>query len=229
MDKKKILIVEDDAPIKNLLKISLLNDNYDVLSTPSGKEAIIIVANENPAIILLDLGLPDLDGMEVIRRIREWSKIPIIVISARDQENDKIYALDVGADDYIQKPFSSKELSARIRATLRRSELFSDNIEQSVFQCGELKVDYSGHLIYLGDIEIKFTAIEFKIIALLTKNAGKVLTHNFIIKEVWGIGMADAQTLRVFIAGIRRKLENSLTAQRYIHTEIGIGYRMSIE
>ena len=228
MDNKKILVVEDDAPIQNLLRLLLIHEEYGVISTASGKEAVMLAASENPCLVLLDLGLPDLDGMNVIKKIREWSKLPIIVISARDQESEKIDALDAGADDYMQKPFSAKELSARIRAALRRTEL-AFGAESPIFKCGELTVDYSAHTVYLSDTEIKFTSIEFKIIALLTKNAGKVLTHHYIINEVWGHGMADFQTLRVFIAGIRRKLEKTLTSQRYIHTEIGIGYKMSLE
>lgn len=219
-----ILVVEDDKAVKNLLNVALKSNEYKVISTAKGSEAITLTATENPALILLDLGLEDVDGTVVIKKVREWTQVPIIVVSARGQEKDKIEALDYGADDYITKPFSTNELLARVRACIRKSKT-DVSPHSEVFISGDLKIDYSMHMVTLAGVEVHFTNIEYKLITLLSQNAGKVLTHNYIINHVWGTGGADSQTLRVFMAGLRRKLEKDITKQTYIRTEVGVGYR----
>ena len=185
-------------------------------------------ASHNPDVILLDLGLPDMDGVEVIRRIRTWSNVPIIVISARSEDTDKIDALDAGADDYLTKPFSVEELLARLRVTLRRLALMQGNTEQSaVFVNGDLSVDYASGCAYLGGQELHLTPIEYKLLCLLARNVGKVLTHKFITQSVWGGSWDnDVASLRVFMATLRKKLEAAPGSPQYIQTHIGIGYRM---
>ena len=185
-------------------------------------------ASHNPDIVLLDLGLPDLDGVEVIRRIRSWSNMPIIVISARSEDSDKIDALDAGADDYLTKPFSVDELLARLRVTQRRLGLMQNaGAEQAVYQNGLLRIDYSAGCAYLGEEELKLTPMEYKLLCLLARNTGKVLTHRFILQNVWGSSWEnDIGSLRVFMAALRKKLEGYPGAPQYIQTHIGIGYRM---
>ena len=198
-----------------------------VLSEASGGEdGIRLVAQRNPDIVLLDLGLPDLDGLEVVQRLREWTSVPIIILSARGRETDKIKALDAGADDYLTKPFSVGELMARIRVALRHSGTKQASSEPR-FETNGLVVDFEGHQVFLGAREIRLTPIEFKLVATLARHAGKVLTHNYLIREVWGPGYEDAtQSLRVHMGSIRQKIEADPSRPRFIRTETGVGYRM---
>ncbi len=221
-----ILIVEDDTPVKNLITVTLKSKNYRFITAQNGSAAIMEASSHNPDIVLLDLGLPDIDGIEVIKNIRSWSNMPIIVISARSEDSDKIEALDSGADDYLTKPFSVEELLARLRATQRRLAISASQIGGSVFQNGALTVDYAAGCAYIDGEELKLTPIEYKLLVLLSQNIGKVLTHTFITGKVWGSSMEnDIASLRVFMATLRKKLEGSDKAQ-YIQTHIGIGYRM---
>ena len=228
MNKFQILVVEDDAPVRNLITNTLKANGYRFLTAVNGENAVMETASHNPDIILLDLGLPDIDGVEVISRIRSWSNVPIIVISARSEDSDKIEALDSGADDYLTKPFSVEELLARLRVTQRRLEIMKNSTEQqSFYENGQLKIDYASGCVYLGEKEIRLTAIEYKLLCLLARNTGKVLTHKFILQNVWGSNLeTDIGTLRVFMATLRKKLESAPGAPHYIQTHIGIGYRM---
>ena len=228
MSKVTILVVEDDASVRNLISTTLKAHDYRYLTTATGESAVMEAASHNPDILLLDLGLPDLDGVEVIRRIRSWSNAPIIVISARSEDSDKIDALDAGADDYLTKPFSVDELLARLRATQRRLALArSDSPQQAVYVNGQLRIDFASGCAYLGDEELHLTPIEYKLLCLLAKNTGKVLTHKFITQSVWGSSWEnDVVSLRVFMATLRRKLERGADSPQYIQTHIGIGYRM---
>lgn len=228
MNKPLILVVEDDNSVKNLIAITLNAHDYRYLTAPNGATAIMETASHNPDIILLDLGLPDMDGVEVIQRIRTWSNLPIIVISARSEDTDKINALDAGADDYLTKPFSVEELLARLRATQRRLSVMQGETktQSSIFLNGDLKVDYAAGCAYFDGEELHLTPIEYKLLCLLSKNVGKVLTHTFITQNIWGHSWNnDVASLRVFMATLRKKLEKEGTPQ-YIQTHIGVGYRM---
>lgn len=228
MSKVQILVVEDDAPVRNLITTTIKAHEYRFITAAAGEEAVMRAASYNPDIILLDLGLPDMDGVEVIRRIRSWSNVPIIVISARSEDSDKIDALDAGADDYLTKPFSVEELLARLRVTQRRIALMqSSGARQSVYENGMLKIDYASGCVSLGDEELHLTPIEYKLLCLLAQNTGKVLTHKLILNHVWGSSWEnDVGSLRVFMATLRKKLEKAPDSPRYIQTHIGIGYRM---
>lgn len=228
MNKPLLLVVEDDSAIRNLITTTLETHDYRFLVAPNGESAIIEASSHNPDIVLLDLGLPDMDGIQIIKKIRSWSSMPIIVISARSEDSDKIEALDAGADDYLTKPFSVEELLARLRATLRRlHSLQNDNVKDSVFVNGDLKIDYMGGCVYLNEQELHLTPIEFKLISLLSKHVGKVLTHTFITKEIWGSEWeSDVASLRVFMATLRKKIESDPANPKYIQTHIGVGYRM---
>jgi two-component system, OmpR family, KDP operon response regulator KdpE len=223
------LVVEDDSKIRNFIKFSLKSQEYDCLEASTGKEAFRTISTEPVTTIILDLGLPDLDGLEIIKKVRTFSDVPIIVVSARDQDIEKVEALDAGADDYLSKPFSIKELLARIRVILRHTGTIG-NDSVSVYKQGDLEIDLPRHRVTLRGEEIHFTPMEFKVITLLLKNYGKVLTHNYILKEVWGSSMNnDVQSLRVFMANIRRKIEDNPAEPRYIITEVGVGYRFADE
>ena len=228
MSKFQILVVEDDAPIRNLITTTLKANDYRFLTADTGEGAVMETASHNPDIILLDLGLPDIDGVEVISRIRSWSNVPIIVISARSEDSDKIDALDAGADDYLTKPFSVDELLARLRVTQRRLALMqSAGAQQAVYVNGQLKIDYASGCAYLNEEEMHLTPIEYKLLCLLARNTGKVLTHKFITQSIWGSSWEnDLGSLRVFMATLRKKLEKSPDSPQYIQTHIGIGYRM---
>ena len=228
MNKPLILIVEDDPPIRNLISVALETHDYRFLSASSGGTAIMEASSHNPDIMLLDLGLPDLDGVEVIRKIRSWSNLPIIVISARSDDSDKIEALDAGADDYLTKPFSVDELLARLRVTIRRlNQTQNDSQETSVFINGPLRIDYSAGCVFLSEKELHLTPIEYKLLCVLARNCGKVLTHKFITQQVWGTAWENnVASLRVFMATLRKKLEASQDGQAFIQTHVGIGYRM---
>lgn len=229
MNKPLVLVVEDDRPVRNLIVTTLKSHDYRYLTAENGKTAIIEASSHNPDIVLLDLGLPDIDGTEVITNIRGWSNMPIIVISARSEDSDKITALDAGADDYLTKPFSVEELLARLRVTQRRLLLLksSNDVGKPVFQNGELKIDYAAGCVYLNDEEMHLTPIEYKLLCLLSHNVGKVLTHTYITMQIWGSSREnDIASLRVFMATLRKKLEPEKTDPQYIQTHIGIGYRM---
>lgn len=229
MNKAYILVVEDDVPVCNLITTTLKAHEYKFSSAKNGESAIMQASTHNPDIILLDLGLPDMDGVEVIKRIRSWSNMPIIVISARSEDRDKIEALDAGADDYLTKPFSVEELLARLRATQRRLTAMQNQtiVISSIFENGDLKVDYAAGCAYLKDVELHLTPIEYKLLCLLSKNVGKVLTHTYITQEVWGSSWDnDIASLRVYMATLRKKIEVGDNSPQYIQTHIGIGYRM---
>ncbi len=229
MNKPLVLVVEDDRPVRNLIVTTLKSHDYRYLTAENGKTAIMEASSHNPDIVLLDLGLPDIDGTEVITNIRGWSNMPIIVISARSEDSDKITALDAGADDYLTKPFSVEELLARLRVTQRRLLLLksSNDVGKPVFQNGELKIDYAAGCVYLNDEEMHLTPIEYKLLCLLSHNVGKVLTHTYITMQIWGSSREnDIASLRVFMATLRKKLEPEKTSPQYIQTHIGIGYRM---
>lgn len=229
MNKPLILVVEDDAPVRNLMTTTLKVHDYRYLTASNGSTAILEASSHNPDIILLDLGLPDMDGVEVIEKIRSWTNTPIIVISARSEDRDKIRALDCGADDYLTKPFSVEELLARLRVTQRRLAVVQAGgaAEQAVFVNGALRVDYAAGCAYMGENELHLTPIEFKLLCILSRNAGKVLTHAFLTKEVWGSSWEnDVASLRVFMATLRKKLETGPQPTPYIQTHIGVGYRM---
>jgi two-component system KDP operon response regulator KdpE len=229
VNKPLILVVEDDPPVRNLITTTLKANEYRFLTAGDGENAIMETASHNPEIVLLDLGLPDMDGVDVIRRIRSWSNLPIIVISARTEDEDKIAALDAGADDYLTKPFSVEELLARLRVTQRRLSYMSAEAMtmSSVFINGQLKVDYASGCAWLNGEELHLTPIEYKLLCLLSKNLGKVLTHTYITQHIWGRSWDnDVASLRVYMAALRRKLEPNADSPQYIQTHIGVGYRM---
>ena len=228
MNKFQILVVEDDAPVRNLITTTLRAHDYRFITAANGETAISEAASHNPDIVLLDLGLPDIDGVEVIRRIRSWSNVPIIVISARSEDSDKIDALDAGADDYLTKPFSVEELLARLRVTQRRLALMQNIMsDQAVYQNGSLKIDYAAGCAWMGEERLHLTPIEYKLLCLLAQNTGKVLTHRYILQNVWGSSWENnLGSLRVFMATLRKKLEQNPGDPQYIQTHIGIGYRM---
>ena len=229
MNKPLILVVEDDTAVRNLITTTLKAHDYRYLTAANGESAVLEASSHNPDVILLDLGLPDLDGVEVIRRVRSWSNLPIIVISARSEDTDKIDALDAGADDYLTKPFSVEELLARIRTTLRRADRLKLSLssQKDVYHIKDLTVDVAKHQVLLDGEEVHFTQNEFKILELLCIHAGKVLTYDFIQEHVWGTyGSSSNQILRVNMANIRRKLKENPSEPKYVLTELGIGYRM---
>lgn len=229
MNKTLILVVEDDAPVRNLITTTLKAHDYKYIVAPNGESAVMEASTHNPDIVLLDLGLPDIDGVEVIRRIRSWSNMPIIVISARSEDSDKIKALDTGADDYLTKPFSVEELLARLRVTQRRLAVMQAGTaaNESSFTNGRLKIDYAAGCACLGENELHLTPIEYKLLCLMAKNVGKVLTHTYITQKVWGSSWDnDVASLRVFMATLRRKIEPQPESPQYIQTHIGVGYRM---
>ncbi len=228
MENARILIIEDDKTILNFLSISLKTNGYRFETAQTGIEGISLFLSNSPDVVLLDLGLPDIDGLEVLRQLREASDVPVIVVSAREQEREKVEALDAGADDYITKPFSIGELLARIRVALRkRTPLVAEKEE---FVMDGLTVDFEKRRVSVDDGEVHLTPIEYKLLTLLVENKGKVLTHSFINKKVWGYEYVDdSQSLRVFMANIRRKIEKDTTRPRYIMTEVGVGYRFADE
>ena len=229
MNKPLILVVEDDAPVRNLITTTLKAHDYRFLTAANGESAILEASSHNPEIMLLDLGLPDIDGVEVIRRVRSWSQMPIIVISARSEDADKIDALDAGADDYLTKPFSVEELLARLRVTQRRLTVLQAGVANTepVFTNGKLKVDYAAGCAFLDGEELHLTPSEYKLLCLLCRNVGKVQTHTFITQQIWGRSWEnDVASLRVFMATLRKKLEKEPGSPQYIQTHIGVGYRM---
>lgn len=225
--KETMLIIEDEKNIGNYIETILISNGYKALRAVNGMSGLSMCTSHHPDMILLDLGLPDIDGMEVLRRVRGFSNVPIIVISARIQEREKIEALDAGADDYITKPFASGELLARIRTALRHSLQNANPQQEQIYDCDGLMIDFDKRLVTLDGNDIHLTQIEYKLVSLLAKNAGKVLTYDFMLKEIWGpYADTDNQILRVNMANIRRKLEKNPAEPHYIYTEIGVGYRM---
>lgn len=222
----KILIVDDEPAIRKFLSISLEASGYSILEAASGKEALETTALKQPDMVILDLGLPDKDGQLVIKELREWSDIPILVLSVRADEKEKVQALDNGANDYVTKPFGIAELLARVRALTRIHGLESGRIQESVFVQGDLSVDYGGHTVTLKGENLKLTRKEYDLLALLTRNAGKVLTHDYLLRQIWGPAQTDqAQYLRVHIGNLRQKLYDDPSQPRFILTEPGVGYR----
>ncbi len=228
MNKPLIMIVEDDAPIRNLISVALEAHGYKYITASNAANALLEATSHNPGILLLDLGLPDLDGITVIRKIRSWSAMPIIVISARSDDSDKIEALDAGADDYLTKPFSVDELLARLRVMTRRILQYpGDSPDQMIFINGKLRIEYAAGCAFLNDAELHLTPIEYRLLCLLSRNCGKVLTHRYITQQIWGASWENnVASLRVFMATLRKKLEASPGSPAYIQTHVGIGYRM---
>ena len=227
-NKQTILIIEDEKHIGNYMETIVISNQYKALRAMNGLQGLSLCTSHHPDLILLDLGLPDMDGMEVLQRIRGFSNIPVIVVSARNQEREKVAVLDGGADDYITKPFGSEELLARIRTALRHSARVASIAPQEQKYSREgLEIDFEKRLVTLNGKEIHLTQIEYKLVSLLAKNAGKVLTYDYILKDIWGhYADTDNQILRVNMANIRRKLEKNPAEPFYIFTEIGVGYRM---
>ncbi|MBS4804307.1 MAG: response regulator transcription factor [Clostridium sp.] len=226
--KVSILVVEDDKAIRNFISATLEVHSYNCLIAENGEQAMLRVTSNKPDIIILDLGLPDIDGVEIIKKIRMWSNCPIIVVSARSEDKDKIEALDSGADDYLTKPFSVDELLARIRVAIRKMNYDNARKEESTeFINGELKIDYISGCVFVGEEEVHLTPIEYKLICLLAKNVGRVLTHTYILKEIWGVAYeSDIPSLRVFMATLRKKIEKNCEKGKFIQTHIGVGYRL---
>lgn len=227
-NKGLILIVDDEVTIRNFIATTLKTKDYKVIKCATGKEAISLITSHCPDVVLLDLGLPDMDGIDVITEIRKWSTIPIIVVSARHNEQDKVAALDQGADDYLTKPFGISELDARIRTSMRHSSKRAlNNNEQNIYHVNDLKINYDKRIITLGKEEVHLTQIEYKLITLLANNAGKVLTYDYMLTNIWGpYATKDNQILRVNMANIRRKIESNPADPKYIFTEVGVGYRI---
>lgn len=225
---KRILVVEDDIAIGNLIKMTLTTQNYEFDIMQDGSSALQKAITFKPNVIILDLGLPDMDGLDFIHKIRSWTQTPIIVVSARGAELDKINALDAGADDYVTKPFSVEELLARIRVALRRTvnEHQIEN-ESAVFVNGHLEIDYLANTVFVNGVEVHLTPIEYKLLVVLSKHVGKVLTHNFLLKEIWqNVLQSDVPSLRVFMATLRKKIEDNPSQPKYIQTHVRVGYRM---
>ena len=229
--REKILVVEDEKSISTLISTILNNNGYEVMKARTGSEALSMISSHCPDLIVLDLGLPDMDGLDILRQIRSWSTLPVVVVSARSHERDKVTALDLGADDYLTKPFGTSELVARIRTAIRHTRTTSANNEiaqKGTYTVGELTIDYNKHQVLLRGENAKLTLSEFRIVALLGKHAGKVLTYDYIIKELWGPRAGgDNQILRVNMANIRRKIEKNPAEPEYLFTEVGVGYRMA--
>ena len=226
MNKPLILVVEDDPTVRNLITTTLRSNDYRYITASNGEAAIMAATTQQPDIVFLDLGLPDLDGVEIIRRIRSWSQMPIIVISARSEDADKVSALDAGADDYLTKPFSVTELLARLRVAQRRISSASARTGESVFRNGSLTIDYGAGCAFLKGEVLKLTPTEYKLLCLLARDVGKVLTHTYLTDKIWGSSWdSDMASLRVHMATLRKKIEKKSDTQ-YIQTHIGIGYRM---
>ena len=229
--REKILVIEDEKSISHFISAILNNNGYEALQARSGAEALSMISSHCPDLIILDLGLPDMDGMDILRQLREWSSLPVVVVSARTHEKDKVTALDLGADDYLTKPFGTAELLARVRAAIRHTRTTSGNNEiaqKGTYTVGDLTIDYNRHQALVRGENVKLTLSEFRIVALLGKHAGKVLTYDFIIKELWGPRAGgNNQILRVNMANIRRKIEKNPAEPEYLFTEMGVGYRLA--
>jgi len=229
-EKELILLIEDEPQMRRFLRVTLQSRGFRLIEAETGEEGMILAAGRNPAIILLDLGLPDMDGLEVTRKLREWTTIPIIILSAREQERDKVLALDGGADDYLTKPFGVDELMARIRVSLRHMARGEVGKEEPVFQAGELRVDFTRRQVLLDGEEVHLTPIEYRLLTTLIRYADRVVTHNQLLREVWGPRQANqVQYLRVYMAQLRKKLEADPARPRFFINEPGIGYRFKSE
>ena len=227
VNEGNILVIDDEVQIRRLLAITLSANGYKISEASTGKEGLAMAATGQPVLIILDLGLPDADGLDILKKLREWYQKPIIVLSVRNSEDDIIKALDNGANDYLTKPFRTGELLARIRVTIRQSQGITDN---PVLEFGPLTIDIANHIVRKNNELVKLTSTEFSLLALLAMNEGRVLTHQYLLKEVWGMGYIEQpQYLRVFIAQLRKKLEDDPASPKLLHTESGIGYRFSYE
>jgi two-component system KDP operon response regulator KdpE len=225
-----VVLIEDEPKIRRFLRAALSGRGYRLFEAASAQDGLTEAATRQPDIVILDLGLPDQDGLTVLARLREWSSVPVIVLSARGQERDKIAALDGGADDYVSKPFSVGELLARMRAALRRRDQVGEGAAATTFSVGSLRVDLSGRHVLVDDRDVHLTPIEYKLLTALIRHAGKVLTHRQLLQEVWGPARSeDSQSLRFYIAQLRRKLETEPARPRYLLTEPGVGYRLAAE
>ena len=228
MNKFVVLVVEDDKPVRNLMSTTLDIHGYSYLTAASAQDALLQITSRNPDVIFLDLGLPDMDGVELIRKVRTWSQTPIIVISARSEDTDKIEALDAGADDYLTKPFSVDELLARLRVAQRRLNAAQGGVSSHIFENGALKVDFAAGTAYIDGDELTLTPIEYKLLCLFCRNVGKTLTHTYLTDAIWGNTLdSDIDSLRDFMASLRKKIEKDTTHPQYIQTRIGVGYRMN--
>lgn len=226
-DKVQVLVVDDEVQIRRFLRISLEAGGYHVYEAGTGKEAILIAAKVRPDLLILDLGLPDLDGIEVVKQVREWTKMPIIILSVRDADSDKVAALDAGADDYLTKPFSTEELLARLRVALRHTQPEPD---QRAFTTGDLHIDLTRRLVTLRGEPVKLTPTEYALLRLMVQHAGRVLTHRQILKEVWGPAYIDeSHYLRVYFSQLRQKVEDNPALPKYLLTEPGVGYRLAVD
>lgn len=227
--KPLIAIIEDEIPIRRFLATTLAS-SFRLAEADQGVEGLKLIAREKPDLVILDLGLPDMDGVALIRQLREWSGVPILVLSARDQEKDKVAALDAGADDYLVKPFGVEELSARLRVALRHASRLADAPAATEFRVGDLRVDLFRRLVFRGDTPVHLTPLEYRLLAQLVKYAGRVLTHRQLLKEVWGPShVEDAHYLRIYMGQLRHKLEDNPAEPRYLLTELGVGYRLASE
>ena len=225
-----VLIVDDELPIRRFLRLSLAGEGYRVVEAATAAEALEQIAAQRPDVVVLDLGLPDRDGLAVTREVRGWSSVPIVVLSVRDRESDKVAALEAGADDYLTKPFGVGELMARLRVALRHAAIAGGTADEPMFSTGELRVDLARRQVFVAGREIRLTPIEYKLLALLVKNAGKVLTHRQLLRQVWGPEYGDENHyVRVYVAQLRRKIEADPARPRYLRTEPGVGYRLVTE
>ena len=223
-----IIVIEDEAQIRRFLRTTLTSEDYQVIEAETGKQGLTEAATRKPDLIILDLGLPDMDGVEVVKELRAWSSVPIVILSARSQENDKISALDAGADDYLVKPFGVGELLARIRVALRHVSSAANGEEEGVFAVDELKVDMIHRKITVSGAEVHLTPIEYRLLTVLVKHSGKVLTHRLLLKEVWGPNYVErAHYLRIYMGILRHKLEKDPARPRFLLTEVGVGYRLA--
>ncbi|HSB34740.1 MAG TPA: response regulator [Nitrospirota bacterium] len=229
-EKELILLIEDEPQMRRFLRITLQSHGYRLVESETGSDGLLQAASRNPDVVLLDLGLPDMDGLEVTNRLREWAQTPIIVISAREQEQDKVKALDAGADDYLTKPFNANELLARIRVAIRHSVRSRLGRDEPVFTLDNLRVDLSQRRVFLDDKEVHLTPIEYKLLMVLIRHAGKVITHRQLLQEVWGPAhVNEVQYLRVYMTQLRHKLETDPTRPRFLMNEPGIGYRLKYD
>jgi len=228
--RPSVVLIEDEPQIRRFLRAALGGNGYRLFEASNAQEGLTEVATRRPDLVILDLGLPDLDGLSVLGKLREWSSVPVIVLSARGQERDKIAALDGGADDYVSKPFSMGELLARMRAALRRRDQVGEGVAGAIFSVGALRVDLAGRHVQVDGKEVHLTPIEYKLLTALVRHAGKVLTHRQLLQEVWGPSRTeDSQSLRFYVAQLRRKLEAVPARPRYLLTEPGVGYRLAVE
>ncbi len=225
-----LIVIEDEVQIRRFLRTALTSEGYHIIEAENGKQGLVEAATRKPDMIILDLGLPDMDGVEVVKELRTWSSVPIIILSARSQESDKIFALDAGANDYLVKPFGIGELLARMRVALRHVPSASSSGEEGVFAVDELKVDMVHRRITLSGVEVHLTQIEFRLLTVLIKHAGKVLTHQMLLKEVWGPNYVErAHYLRIYMGNLRHKLEKDPARPRFLLTEVGVGYRFAVD